>query len=109
MLTSIFIFSIACVRRSERMLGNSKKKKKNMVITPFDRGCCFEEPYKSFYYKLKGIGKKAEVLTMGKIEDAIKKINTEIQKEPSNRYLALVGEHMITRTCISQEKKRKRH
>ena len=23
-----------------------KKKKKNMVITPFDRGCCFEEPYK---------------------------------------------------------------
>ena len=23
---------------------------------------------------------------MGKIEDAIKKINTEIQKEPSNRY-----------------------
>lgn len=36
-----------------------------------------------------------EVLTMGKIEDAIKKINTEIQKEPSNRYLALVGEHII--------------
>ena len=32
---------------------------------------------------------------MGKIEDAIKKINTEIQKEPSNRYLALVGEHII--------------
>nr|DAJ40349.1 MAG TPA: hypothetical protein [Caudoviricetes sp.] len=46
-LISIFIFSIACVRRSERMLGNSqKKKKKNMVITPFDRGCCFEKPYK---------------------------------------------------------------
>ena len=35
--------------------------------------------------------KKAEVLTMGKIEDAMKKINAEIQKEPSNRYLALVG------------------
>ena len=32
---------------------------------------------------------------MGKIEDAIKMINTEIQKEPSNRYLALVGEHII--------------
>ena len=32
---------------------------------------------------------------MGKIEDAIKKINTEIQKEPSNRYLALIGEHII--------------
>ena len=32
---------------------------------------------------------------MGKIEDAIKKINTEIQKEPSNRYLALVGENII--------------
>ena len=32
---------------------------------------------------------------MGKIEDAIKKINTEIQKEPSNRYMALIGEHII--------------
>ncbi|MGM9917572.1 hypothetical protein [Anaerotignum sp.] len=32
---------------------------------------------------------------MGKIEEAIKKINTEIQKDPKNRYLALVGEHII--------------
>ncbi len=32
---------------------------------------------------------------MGKIEEAIKKINTEIQKQPNNRYLALVGEHII--------------
>lgn len=32
---------------------------------------------------------------MGKIEDAIKKINEEIQKQPENRYLALVGEHII--------------
>lgn len=35
---------------------------------------------------------------MGKIEEAIKKINTEIQKEPNNRYLALVGENIID--CI---------
>ena len=91
-LISIFIFSIACVRRSERMLGNSqKKKKKNMVITPFDRGCCFEEPSKIILSQIKRNRKKAEVLAMGKIEDAIKKINTEIQKEPSNRYLALIG------------------
>lgn len=34
---------------------------------------------------------------MGKIDEAIKKINTEIQKEPNNRYLALVGEHIIDR------------
>lgn len=95
-LISIFIFFIACVRRSERMLGNSqKKKKKNMVITPFDRGCCFEKPYKFILSQIERNKKKAEVLTMGKIEDAIKKINTEIQKEPSNRYLALVGEHII--------------
>lgn len=32
---------------------------------------------------------------MGKIEEAIKKINTEIQKQPNNRYLALIGEHII--------------
>ncbi len=34
---------------------------------------------------------------MGKIDEAIKKINTEIQKQPNNRYLALVGEHIIDR------------
>lgn len=38
---------------------------------------------------------------MGKIEDAIKKINTEIQKEPDNRYIALIGEHIID--CITSE------
>ncbi len=38
---------------------------------------------------------------MGKIEDAIKKINTEIQKEPDNRYIALIGEHIID--CITNE------
>ena len=38
---------------------------------------------------------------MGKIEDAIKKINTEIQKEPNNRYIALIGEHIID--CITSE------
>ena len=38
---------------------------------------------------------------MGKIEAAIKKINTEIQKEPSNRYIALIGEHIID--CITSE------
>lgn len=34
---------------------------------------------------------------MGKIEEAIKKINDEIQKDPTNQYLALVGEHIIDR------------
>ena len=92
-LTSIFIFSIACVRRSENTLWKKKKKKK--AITPFERGCCFEEPYKFILSQIKRNKKKAGVLTMGKIEDAIKKINTEIQKEPSNRYLALIGEHII--------------
>ena len=32
---------------------------------------------------------------MGKIEDAIKKINEEIQKQPTNQYVALVGEYII--------------
>lgn len=32
---------------------------------------------------------------MGKIEDAIRKINTEIQKKPNDRYRALIGEHII--------------
>ncbi len=32
---------------------------------------------------------------MGKIEEAIKKINDEIQKDPANQYIALVGEHII--------------
>lgn len=38
---------------------------------------------------------------MGKIEEAIKKINTEIQKQPNIRYLALIGEHIID--CITTE------
>ena len=32
---------------------------------------------------------------MGKIEDAIKKINTEIQKEPNEEVLAKIGEYII--------------
>ena len=32
---------------------------------------------------------------MGKIEDAIKKINDEVQKNHSNTYLVMVGEHII--------------
>lgn len=32
---------------------------------------------------------------MGKIEEAIKKINTEIQKTPNDEYIALIGEHII--------------
>ena len=35
---------------------------------------------------------------MGKIEDAVRKINAEIQKEPGNGYIAAVGEHIID--CI---------
>lgn len=38
---------------------------------------------------------------MGKIEDAIKKINTEIQKEPGSGYIAAVGEHILD--CITTE------
>lgn len=38
---------------------------------------------------------------MGKIDDAIRKINTEIQKEPGNAYIAAVGEHIID--CIVSE------
>ena len=38
---------------------------------------------------------------MGKIEEAIKKINAEIQKQPNNEYLALIGEHIID--CITTE------
>lgn len=38
---------------------------------------------------------------MGKIEDAIKKINGEVQKNHSNTYLVLVGEHIID--CIVTE------
>lgn len=32
---------------------------------------------------------------MEKIEEAIKKINTEIQKKPNDEYIALIGEHII--------------
>ncbi len=38
---------------------------------------------------------------MGKIEDAVRKINDEIQKEPGNAYIAAVGEHIID--CITTE------
>ena len=38
---------------------------------------------------------------MGQIEEAIKKINAEIQKQPNNEYLALIGEHIID--CITTE------
>ena len=38
---------------------------------------------------------------MGKIEDAIKKINDEVQKNHSNTYLVMVGEHIID--CIRTE------
>lgn len=38
---------------------------------------------------------------MGKIEEAIKKINNEVQKNQSNTYLMLVGEHIID--CITTE------
>ena len=33
--------------------------------------------------------------TMSRIEDAVKKINLEIQKEPDNGYIAVVGEYII--------------
>lgn len=38
---------------------------------------------------------------MSRIEDAVKKINLEIQKEPDNGYTAAVGEHIID--CIISE------
>lgn len=38
---------------------------------------------------------------MGKIDEAIRKINTEIQKEPDNAYIAAVGEHIID--CITTD------
>ena len=38
---------------------------------------------------------------MGKIEEAIKKINDEVQKNHSNTYLVMVGEHIID--CITTE------
>lgn len=38
---------------------------------------------------------------MGKIDDAIKKINDEVQKDPENMYIAAVGEHIID--CITTE------
>lgn len=38
---------------------------------------------------------------MGKLEDAIKKINNEVQKNHSNTYLVMVGEHIID--CITTE------
>lgn len=38
---------------------------------------------------------------MGKIEEAIKKINDEVQKNHSNTYLVMVGEHIID--CIRTE------
>jgi hypothetical protein len=48
-----------------------------------------------FYHKSKETGEKAEVLTMGKIEDAIKKINLQIQMSPNDKYRALIGEYII--------------
>ena len=49
---------------------------------------------------------------MGKIEEAIKKINTEVQKDPKNRHMELVGEHIIDQItteaaaeAVLQEKK----
>ena len=44
---------------------------------------------------------KSEVITIGKIEEAIKKINGEVQKNHSNTYLVMVGEHIID--CIVTE------
>ena len=38
---------------------------------------------------------------MSRIEDAVKKINLEIQKEPDNGYIAVVGEYIID--CITSE------
>ena len=38
---------------------------------------------------------------MGKIENAIEKLNNDIQKHPQDQYRALVGEHMID--CITTE------
>ena len=38
---------------------------------------------------------------MSRIEDAVKKINLEIQKEPDNGYIAAVGEYIID--CITSE------
>lgn len=38
---------------------------------------------------------------MSRIEDAVRKINLEIQKEPDNGYTAVVGEHIID--CIISE------
>ena len=38
---------------------------------------------------------------MGKIEEAIKKINDEVQKNHKNTYLVMVGEHIID--CITTE------
>lgn len=39
---------------------------------------------------------------MGKIENAIEKLNNDIQKHPQDQYRALVGEHLID--CITTEK-----
>lgn len=38
---------------------------------------------------------------MGKIENAIEKLNKDIQKHPQDQYRALVGEHLID--CITTE------
>lgn len=38
---------------------------------------------------------------MGKIENAIEKLNNDIQKHPEDQYRALVGEHLID--CITTE------
>ena len=38
---------------------------------------------------------------MGKMEEAIKKINDDVQKNHSNTYLVLIGEHIID--CITSE------
>ena len=38
---------------------------------------------------------------MGRIEEAIKKINEEVQKNHKNTYLVMVGEHIID--CITTE------
>ena len=50
---------------------------------------------------------------MGKIEDAIKKINLQIQMSPNDKYRALIGEYIIDQIQQKQQRsrfyRRKRH
>lgn len=39
---------------------------------------------------------------MGKIEEAIKKINIEVQKKPNDEYIALIGEHIIDQIATEE-------